>query len=106
MLAADGLWLPRGGLYLMGAASPFPPHPGLTRFSVVGRRGDAPLARTRLPRGREEGLVMWVELLGDLGGSIVLFDDPVVPVLRHDALDLGEEVLVGWRDHEPGAMHP
>ena len=47
-----------------------------------------------------------VELLSNPGGSVVLFDDPVVPVPRHDALDLGEEMLVGWSDHEPGAVRP
>ena len=47
-----------------------------------------------------------IEFFWDPGGSVVLFDDPVVPVHRYDALDLGEEMLVGWSDHEPGAVRP
>jgi hypothetical protein len=43
-----------------------------------------------------------IELLGDPGGLVVLLDDPVVSVLRHDALDFGEEMRDARSDPSGG----
>jgi hypothetical protein len=90
------------------------PHRGV----LAGRVGLELAGRSACPRSFQEPrcwtLRSWpnepsatgIELLGDPGGLVVLFDHPVVPVLRHDALDLGEEMLDAWSDHEPGAVPP
>ena len=89
--------------------------PGIGRYELAPKlvattsqtAGDSLVTPPLIDRSRTRGpSATWIELLGDPGGSVVLFHDPVVPVLRHDALDLGEEVLLVWSDHEPGAVHP
>jgi hypothetical protein len=81
---------------------------GSAAASTRENLGEPPAeAQVPLPPGcGQAGQLRGVELLGDQGGSVVLFDDPVVPVLRHDALDLGEEMLDAWSDHEPRAVPP
>src|SRR4029077_8706498 len=79
-----------------------PPN-GVRGLDAMGRRG----RRRRIPgsaRAFGSPSAALHRRLTSRRPAVKLFDYPVVPVFRHDPLDLWEEMLVAGSDHEPGAV--